>query len=287
MLRGNTNHTKTDAMSGLISIDNGGYSTCIKTKNVLEVFPSVKGYYGDRTITEAVGKYDYIVEYENEKFVMGNIAKYDCDLKLKMFSESKQDIFFDLSILVAIHQFGYAINYIVVSVPIAQHTDTEKQGIVKRLVKNHTITVNGQTKTFNIAQCTVSPETVSAFWINRPYGKSQWLDIGSRTLGYGAVLYDNGACRFLDSESGTFHGKGLEILQQKQSDKAIAKFIQGNLSHIWKKDDVINVHGGGALKPTLVDCLLEHYPNLSIVPNPQTANARGMYELGKMIYKMA
>jgi hypothetical protein len=64
--------------SGLIVVDDGGSSTCVITKNGREQFPSVKGFYGNRNLTEANGKYDYIVDYKGQRYVMGTLAKYDC-----------------------------------------------------------------------------------------------------------------------------------------------------------------------------------------------------------------
>jgi len=64
--------------SGLISVDDGGSSTCVVTRNGQERFPSVKGLYGNRTLTDVSGKYDYIVDYKGERYVMGALAKYDC-----------------------------------------------------------------------------------------------------------------------------------------------------------------------------------------------------------------
>src|SRR5205085_9273746 len=98
--------------SGLISIDDGGSSTCVVTRNGQENFPSVKGLYGNRTLTDVNGKYDYIVDYKGEKYVMGTLAKYDCRYPLQMHTKSKQHIFFDLSVLVSIHQFGFVQNYL-------------------------------------------------------------------------------------------------------------------------------------------------------------------------------
>src|SRR5690606_10000774 len=114
--------------NGVIAIDNGGHSTCVITKERREKFPSVKGLYGNRTLTSVSGKYDYIVEYNGERYVMGTLAKYDCQYPLQMHTDTKQNLFFDLSILVSIHQFGFASNYVVTSVPITMHNDDEKMG---------------------------------------------------------------------------------------------------------------------------------------------------------------
>lgn len=185
---------------GVISIDDGGSTTGVVTKKHHEIFSSVKGVYGDRNLTEATGKHDYIVEYKGEKYVMGTLAKYDCALPLEMHTKSKQNLFFDLSVLVSIHQFGYLSNYLITSVPIKMHNTEEKMGRINRLKKSHTIKVNGITKTFAITDVSVAPETAVAFWINQPEGKTRYIDLGSRTIGWATTINDDGENRFIDTE---------------------------------------------------------------------------------------
>lgn len=273
--------------SGVIAIDNGGNSTCVVTKDVQEKFPSVKGKYGNRTLTEVSGKYDYIVEYKDERYVMGTLAKYDCKYPLQMHTDTKQHLFFDLSILVAIHQFGFGTNYVVTSVPISMHKDDEKFGIIERLLGSHTITVNGHRKTFNIMDVKVAPETAVAFWVDEPTGKNRFIDLGSRTIGFATTLYEDGINRFIDSESGTINGKGLEALGDDYDQQALADLICGRLVSMWKKNDNVYLLGGGALDDNLVSSIREYFPKAKVMENPQMANAIGMYLLGRIVYDMA
>lgn len=273
--------------SGLISIDDGGNSTCVVTKNGKEKFPSVKGLYGNRTLTDVTGKYDYIVEYKGEKYVMGTLAKYDCKYPLQMHTKTKQHLFFDLSILVAIHQFGYPVNYLVTSVPISMHNENEKTGRIERLMGEHTIVVNGISKTFNIMDVKVAPETAVAFWLREPEGKSRYIDLGSRTIGYATTIYEDGVTRFIDTESGTLKGKGLEALGDDYNQKALADYICGRLLVDWKINDNIHLLGGGALDEELVSSIKEYFPKAVVLDNPQMANATGMYLLGRLAYDLA
>lgn len=273
--------------NGLIAIDDGGSTTGVVTKNGQEVFPSVKGLYGKRNLTEVSGKYDYIVDYKDEKYVMGTLAKYDCKYPLQMHTDTKQNLFYDLSILVAIHQFGYPANYLVTSVPIAMHDDSEKTGRIKRLKGSHTITVNGYTKTFEIMDVKVAPETAAAFWINEPQGKNRFIDLGSRTIGYATTINEDGVCRFIDTESGTYKGKGLEALSNAYNPKALADYICGKLLAIWGAGDDISLLGGGALDEELVESIQKYFPNATVLMNPQMGNALGMYLLGRVAYDMA
>lgn len=277
-----------DIMSrGLIVVDDGGYSTGVITRAGQEKFPSVKGLYGERTLTKIIGKYDYVVEYEDEKYVMGTIAKLDCRLPLQMHTKTKQHLFYDLSVLVAVHQFGYAENYLIVSVPITMHNDEEKEGRIKRLKRTHTITVNGITKTFEIADVKVAPETAVAFWISEPVGKNRFLDLGSRTIGYATTVYEDGVNRFIDTESGTFLGKGIEALGDAYDHKGLADYICGKLLAIWKPNDNVHLLGGGALDEQLVLYIRGYFPNAVVLDSPEMSNPLGMYMLGRVAYGMA
>jgi plasmid segregation protein ParM len=237
-------------------------------------------------LTTANGKYDYIVEYKGEKYVMGTLAKYDCALPLQMHTKSKQNLFFDLSILVGIHQFGYSSNYLVTSVPIKMYKADEKEGIIKRLKKSHTITVNGVMKTFDITDVKVAPETAVAYWINEPEGKTRYIDLGSRTVGYATTINEDGENRFLDTESGTFFGKGLEALEDSYDANGLATFIGGKLSKSWDVNDEVYLLGGGALDQKLVEGIREFFPKSTVLGNPVMSNAIGMYILGRVAYGM-
>jgi plasmid segregation protein ParM len=273
--------------TGVIAVDDGGSTTCIVTKDGFERFPSVKGLYGKRTLTDVNGKYDYIVEYKDEKYVMGTLAKYDCKYPLQMHTKTKQHIFFDLSVLVAIHQFGYSNNYLVVSVPISMHNEKEKFGRIGRLIGEHVITVNGKTRKFTVMDVKVAPETAVAFWVNEQQGKSRYLDLGSRTVGYATTIFEDGATRFIDTESGTINGKGLEALGDDYNQKALADFICGKLMAMWREEDSVYLIGGGANDDNLVTSIKEYFPKSLVLENPQMANALGMYLLGRVVYDMA
>lgn len=273
--------------SGVISIDDGGSSTCVVTRNGQENFPSVKGLYGQRTLTDVNSKYDFVVDYKGEKYALGTLAKYDCKYPLQMHSDSKRHIFYDLSILTAIHQYGYLTNYLITSVPISMHNEDEKEGRILRLKGKHTIKVNGITKTFEIEDAKVAPESASAFWINEPEGKSRYIDLGSRMIGYATTVFENEVTRFIDSESGTFKGKGLEALDNSYDQQSLADYICGRLLAIWNPEDNVSLLGGGALDDKLVDAIVKYFPNTVVLDNPQMSNALGMYMLGRIVYGVA
>lgn len=274
---------------GIIAIDNGGSSTNIVTKHVNDWFPSVKSLYGERTLTTPKGKKDYIIEYKGEKFIGGYLAKYDSAMPLQFHSESKQNLFFDLSILTAIHQYGFLDNYVITCCPISKHDENEKNGIRDRLLGSHTVKINGITRTFRISDVKVAPEGAASFWTFEPTGISRFLDIGSRTVNYVSVLNEDGITRYLDTQSGTFFGQGIEALDNNYSAKGLADFLAGRLfAKSWKSDDKqIYILGGGALDENFTKAISEYFPHVKVLDDPLMANAKGLYVLARHAYQMS
>lgn len=271
-------------ITGNIVVDDGGSNTVCVTKHRTEIFPSVKGIYGNRTLTQIKSKYDFIVEYEGETYVLGTLAAVDCDFPIRMFSKSKQHEFFDLSVLVSIHQYGFYDNRLIISVPVKMHTEEEKQGRIKRLLGNHTLKVNGITKSFLISDVKVSAESTTPYFINQPSDESHYIDIGSRTINFSKIINMNGDFRLIDTASGTFFDKGLESLGDAFNAKALGDYICGQLLAKWNPDSKVYLLGGGALNQELVDRIKTYFPNSEVMKNPLTANAEGMYILAGMAY---
>jgi len=273
---------------GTIAIDNGGSSTCVVTRNTADWFPSVKSLYGERTLTIPKGKKDYIIEYKGESYIGGFLAKYDSVMPLQSHSKSKQNLFFDLSILIAIHQYGFLDNYLITTCPVSSHNEDEKNGIRERLVGSHTIKINNVSKTFRISDVKVVPEGAAAFWTFEPKGVSRFLDVGSRTVNFVSVLNDEDATRYLDSQSGTFFGQGVEALDNNYNPKGLADFLAGRLfAKSWNEtDEQIYILGGGALDSDFVERFNDYFPHAKVLNDPVMSNAKGLYVLGRHAYQM-
>ena len=167
------------------------------------------------------------------------------------------------------------------------HNENEKEGRILRLKGKHTIKVNGVTKTFEIEDVKVAPESAVSFWINEPKGKSRYIDLGSRTIGYATTLHEDDVTRFIDAESGCWEGKGIEALADSYDQQALADYICGRLLSMWSPDDKISLLGGGALDEKLVEAIIRYFPNAAVMKNPQMSNALGMYMLGRFVYGLA
>jgi len=273
---------------GIVSVDDGGFSTCIVTKDKMDKIPSVKGNYGkDRNLTTITGKHDFIIEYKDKVYCAGTLAQFDCELPIKWFGKSKAHTFFDLSVLLSCFLYGYIESYVAVSVPVDNHTPEEKKLRTERLIGSHTMTVNGVTKTFYIADVIVTPECASAYWVNEPQDLTRYLDFGSRTTNFSSTLNDGESVRYISTQSGSFY-KGTEQQGENFNAKDLVDFVCGRLfAKGWEENDIVHILGGGALISEIVESVKVYFPKARVMENPSMANAIGMYNLARYAFQMS
>lgn len=280
---------QTGESSGVICIDNGGSADKIKTLRTSKSYPSSKGiithnFNLERTYMDN----DFLVTVDGVSYGVGNLVE-ESSYPLKMFTDSKQNVYYDISILLACHQFGYDKNYVVNCVPVASHTKDEREGLSERLKKEWTVTVNGITKTFSIEEIKVVPEGATGYFVKRHEGKTRWVDIGSRTVNYATVIRDEKGIRFINNESNTFYGAGLEANNiphgHYNGGMQLANYLCGQLLAKWHKNDTVYLLGGGALNKGIVDGFKNYFPKSSVVDNPKKANLDGMWELSKEVFR--
>lgn len=273
-------------IEGVVAIDNGGYSTCVATKSGSFSFPSKKGVYNPRSLESVQGNFDYVLEYEGRKYMMGTLAD-ESKFPLQMHTESKANDFYDLSVYLALAMVGYDVNNIVVSVPISQHNESEKHDIITRLKGNKSIILNGKSVEIFIKDVRVAPETVSAFWWEKPKGKVRWIDWGSRTIGYGTTFYDGLDLKYSSKESGTFDKFGLDAKDLADyEEEALADYVGGKLLSLWDKDDIVIHLGGGVRRTNVIDRMSYYFKNGSISNDSDLSLVNGMYELGKGVFEI-
>lgn len=266
---------------GLVAIDNGGYSVCVATKNGAFSFPSEKGFYKERNLESMHGNFDYVMEYGGEKYMMGTLAK-ESKFPLQMHTQTKANKFYDLSVYMALALVGYDVNKLIVSVPISQHNEEEKNDIVKRLLGEKEVILNGNKSKFYIEEVKIAPESVSAFWLNRPVGKVRWLDWGSRTIGYGTTIYEKNEMKFLDKESGTFEKFGIDAKKLEEIEEtSLADYVGGMLTALWNKDDKVYHLGGGTHRLGVMKQMNNYFSNGEILPEADLVLVKGMYILGR------
>lgn len=271
---------------GVVAIDNGGFSTCVASKKGSFSFPSKKGVYTPRSLESTQGEFDYILEYEGKKYMMGTLAD-ESKFPLQMHTDSKANDFYDLSIFLALALVGYDENKIIVSVPISQHNEIEKQKLIDRLKGKKEIVLNGEKLCINIKDVKVAPETVSAFWWEQPEGKVRWLDWGSRTIGYGTTIYDGKDLKYSSKESGTFEKFGLDAKDlEDYEEEGLADFVGGKLLSVWNKDDVVIHLGGGVVRDNVILRMYEYFKNSKVANDSELVLVNGMYNLGKGVYEI-
>jgi hypothetical protein len=266
---------------GLVAIDNGGYSTCVATKSGVFSFPSSKGLYKKRTLESTHGNFDYVLEFNGEKFLMGTLAS-ESKFPLQMHTLTKANNFYDLSVYMSLALVGYDINKIIVSVPISQHTEHEKTEIVHRLLGPKEVILNGKLFNFHINEVKIAPETVTAFWCDRPLGKTRWIDWGSRTIGYGTTIYEGKDLKFLDKESGTFEKFGIDAKRLEEVEEhSLADYVGGMLTALWDKEDQVFHIGGGVNRTGVMERMKTYFKNSEISDEADLVLVKGMYILGR------
>ena len=101
------------------------------------------------------------------------------------------------------------------------------------------------------------------------------IDIGAKTTNY-ATFQDK---VFIDRESGTLP-VGWETVKVSNI-KEMAGLIAGTVSKTWSNRDVVMLVGGMARK--LEPYIREHFHHAFVVEDPQMANVRGYYEIGRAL----
>lgn len=282
-----SNNMLQEVTTGVIAIDNGGSYTKVlnHTMTQVERFHSRQIPVFDLGIAGETfnSKFDFEVEWNGESFYVGRIAERETNaLPIKGFTDSKSTDFFILNALIAIHQYGFDENYVVIDIPIEQYKiSIERQNVQQRLEGKHTLKINGNTKSFSVKSVAVMAECINAFWVDQPYGTTRWLDLGSRTINFATLKREGTEVDAIESESGTLPF-GLEKINIRNY-ATFAKSLEGQLGQYnWKKDDEIYIVGGGALinNGVIADELRQRFPNSVVVDDPQGIQARGMLLLG-------
>jgi plasmid segregation protein ParM len=251
-------------------------------------FVSTLGEYRERNLKSVFSQDDLWYEYEGRKGFAGTLALHESNFKGAVGGSTKAHEDTLIRLLLAISKYdpeSKAESYkVVVGQPISTHTEAEKARIKKLIKKDHIIKVNDQERSIKIKEAEVSAEGGVAFWSAPKKGLVRILDFGSATVN-GATLIDG---KYIDKDSFTYDN-GMNTANDLQSFMR-AVFIECQYRH-WSKSDRIFLVGGSAKKmQEYASNFFENvellYPilNQSIV-DPIYANAIGMYNIAKEIYK--
>lgn len=263
----------------LVACDIGKNMVKLAYHNTIESFPSILYSYEELNLTNKLRRYDFIVEYNGEKYIGGNLA-HDEGVGAGYFNSdiSKDHDETLINLLLALSLTSENVFDIVVGTPISKHTQDEKERLKRRFKGSHRIMINGIVHTFLINNVEVGPEGASAFFAHQKSGIVRGLDFGSTTVNYFSV--DGHQKRFINKDSGTFNygAKSYEGINVATKSKEVI----ANLKNKWSKDDYVMVLGGWGKEayPTIK----QYFTNTELLPNPLTATVEGLYKLGLMKY---
>jgi plasmid segregation protein ParM len=269
-----------------IGADGGNYETKIVTPTGAFKFRSCLGEYRDFQMDKgALSTDDIVWEYSGKRGFAGTLAESESLFVREMAGDTKAHEDAVIRILIAIHRFGNdSVIDLIVGQPIKKHK-ADKQRIIDMLKKEHTITVNGITKSFNIRNVNVAPEGAAAFWcLKENIEKVRIIDCGSGTINL-ATIADG---RFIDRDSWTLTFGANS--QENYETERLAEAIIASSSKRWGKGDCVRLCGGIAefIKPYLS----KYFTDIQVIRpfmngkflHPGFANAAGFYELARDLY---
>ncbi|MFL0584740.1 ParM/StbA family protein [Solibacillus silvestris] len=248
----------------------------------------------ERDVEETFGPDDMEFEINGRKGYAGTIALYEDEFgNGSMYGDTKAHEDTKIRVLLAINRYldMYCSNVgrvsVVVGQPIKRHKESEKNKIKEMLIGQHTIKVNGKTRSFYIENIGIAPEGSAAYWSRPQEGLIRIIDAGSGTVN-AATIMDN---RHVNTASDTFNF-GAETVNNKNDYSSLSRGIIRNTTKLkWNKSDKVLICGG--ISKGIAPYIIEHYPNAEIL-NPVFksgnevkildavfANATGFYKIAK------
>lgn len=266
----------------IIGVDIGRSRCKFYTENNKWSFESCLGSYRTFNLEKSLGKDDSIVEYEDKKYFVGNIAAEESYDAAKNFLKTKALPDTKILALVGIHKLvDESENVrIVICHPIDNHKGRDKNKIKEMLVGEHTVKVNDVTKSFRIESVSVTPECACAkFAIEDLPQIAHCLDIGSATTNY-ATWIKNG---WIDKLSGTIP-YGFD-----NSNLSMNDFARKVVMDLSKRVPTIsgNVYVIGGLADSITPYLIQYVNSHKVlaVEEGLFTNAKACYKIGVELYE--
>lgn len=267
---------------GVIAVDNGGQNTKILSEvmnNPVSFFSKLGfgsdlGFWSTNQFNDDGETHSILY---NEEYYFSGLLLHQADGELNGFVDNKDDDYFIINILRAVALYGFDVNYVATCVPITQFKKYDEE-IIEKLKGKHSIEINNMIYDFEIEDVKVFMETVSGAAYSYPEGKTRWLDLGSRTVGFATSVVEDGIPQLVKKESGTIEKEGLNI-KKVTSWKAYVNNITKELRK-WDKNDTVVAFGGGALIEPLIVELKKYFPNLEVAEDPLFLQVRGLLEMG-------
>lgn len=262
----------------IIGMDIGKYQTrVVYSPMAMFSFKSKLYTYYDLWMTDRLEKLDFIVEFEGQKYIGGNLGDREGEIPIQFKNASKAHNTTLINALAGLHQLNDDRFKIVVGSPISQRSDEEKQSIKKMLKGKHSISINGIKKDIYIEQVEVSPEGAASFWGEHVNHLSlQGLDFGSTTTNY--FVFERKS--FIGKHSDTFPYGAENSLTNDPLGLMTA--IHSQLINKFERNRPTIVLGGKA--EDMFPYVKKFYPNAFLASDPIFATARGFYMIARAIY---
>lgn len=259
----------------LVAVDCGRSFVKVRTESRTFMFPSKVSAWRKRNYRQEL-EGDLELQYQGRKWFVGKLAEREGEFTRQAMQETKAVEETLLLTLTAIHLAGAQGTVdLVTGLPIGNYTEKERESVRKLLEGHHEVTVNGQTRRFYVQRVYTTIEGGGAFFAAPRSGLVRIVDVGAKTTNY--VTFKEKV--FIDRESGTMP-IGWETVRES-NEREMADMIAAHVSKSWGSDDVIILIGGVAQR--LEPYLQSHFRYAFAMSDPQTANVRGYYEVGRAL----
>lgn len=228
---------------------------------------------------------DFVIEYKGEKNYIGEVVEFvadgDSGRRMNEDKGNKNTLLFILTALYRIGANQYEPIDLVTGVPLDRFND-DKDKVKELLEGSHQVTMHSKhgsdTRIIPIRRCAVTVEGGGAFYDEPTEEETHVIDLGSRTVN--CLTFRRK--RFHAPSSLTLPW-GWDTLKEENRDyQRVAEILYGELSAKWHKDASVIVVGGQAEE--LTPAIKEYFPYARTVENPQFANARGYYKIGRVMF---
>jgi plasmid segregation protein ParM len=261
----------------IVAVDCGRSYVKVITEGKSFLFPSKVSMWRKRNYRQDLNG-DIELEYQGRRWFVGKLAEREGDFARQAMQDSKAVEETLILTMTALHMAGAQGDVtLITGIPIGNFTDVEQKAIKRLLEGPHRVVLNNRERSFYVERVYTTIEGGGAFFSAPRMGLVRIIDVGAKTTNY-ATFRDK---VFIDRESGTMP-IGWETVKESNL-KEMADVISGTVSKTWGSRDVVMLVGGMARK--LEPLIQEHFVHAFSLEDPQMANVRGYYEVGKAMIR--
>lgn len=237
------------------------------------VFPSRIIRFDNSKLIRNLGEKDFIVNYEGQKFFIGNLAAREGRVPIQYKNTSKVHFTTLINLLCGLHTLPDERFKIVINTPISNKSEKEVLALKKLVKGKHEFLINGEKRTIFIEDVGVWVEGGAGFFSHPLPGTVQGFDFGSTTTNY--FYFEEH--EFININSDTFP-YGIENSDEfAKNPEAFMEAVYAQLSHVFKPNNKTMVMGGGY--EIMFDYVKHYYQKAFVVNDPIFATAIGLYLL--------